>query len=58
MEEAGGKECKESRVKNRESCRSNKMEKRCESDRERDEVFPATFGDEGKNGLKLDDDKK
>ena len=33
-----------------------KMEGRCESDRAGDEVYPATFGDEEKNGLKLDDD--
>ena len=32
------------------------MEKRCESDRGEDEVHAATFGDEEKNGLKLDDD--
>ena len=33
------------------------MEGRCESGRGRDEVYLATFGDEEKNGLKLDDDE-
>ena len=32
------------------------MEGRCESDCGRDEVYPATFGDEERTGLKLDDD--
>ena len=32
------------------------MEGKCESDRGGDEVYPATFDDEEKNGLKLDDD--
>ena len=31
------------------------MEGSCESDRGWNEVYPATFGDEGKTGLKLDD---
>ena len=46
----------ESRVEDRESSRSNEMEGRCESDREGDEVCPATFSDEEKTELKLDDD--
>ena len=54
MEEAGGRECNESRVEDRESCRSNEMEGRHESDRGGDEVFTATFGYEEKTGLKLD----
>ena len=54
MEEAGGREDEESRVKDRGSWRSNEMEGRCESDRGRDEVYPATFGNEEKTGLKLD----
>ena len=54
MEEASGRECEENWVEDRESCRSNEMEGRCESDRGRDEVYPATFGDEEKNGLKMD----
>ena len=37
----------------RGSCRLNEME-RCESDRARHEVYPATFGDEEKTGLKVD----
>ena len=53
MEEAGGRECEESRVKDRESWRSNEMEERCESDRGGDEGYPATFGYE-KTGLRLD----
>ena len=32
------------------------MEGRCENDRGGDEVYPSTFGDEKKTGLKLDDD--
>ena len=32
------------------------MEGRCESDCGRDEVYPATFGNEEETGLKLDDD--
>ena len=34
------------------------MKGRCESDFGRDEVYPATFGDEEKTGLKLDDDDR
>ena len=33
------------------------MEGRCEGDREGGVVYPATFGDEEKNGLKLDGDE-
>ena len=54
MEEAGGRECEESLVEDQGSCKSNEMEGRCESEHERDEVYPATFGDQEKNGLKLD----
>ena len=54
MEEAGGRKCGESRVEDQGSCRSNEMEGRCESDCGRDEVYPATFGDEERAGLKLD----
>ena len=54
MEEAGGRECEESLVKDRGSRRSNEMEGRCESDRGGDEAYPATFGNEKKTGLKLD----
>ena len=54
MEEAGGRKWKESRVKDRGSWRSNEMEERCESDRGGDEMYPATFGNEKKTGLKLD----
>ena len=54
MEEAGGREREESRVEDRGSCRSNEMEGRCESDRGGDEVYPATFGDEERTGLKLE----
>ena len=32
------------------------MEGRCESNRGSNEVYPATFSDEGKTALKLDDD--
>ena len=46
MDEAGGRECEESRVKNRGSCRLNEMEGRCESDRARGEMYPAIFGNE------------
>ena len=52
--EAGGGECEESRVKDRESWRWNEMEGRYESDRGGDEVHPATFRNEEKTGLKLD----
>ena len=48
MEEAGGRECEESRVEDAESCRSNEMKGRCENDCGRDEVYLATFGDEEK----------
>ena len=51
MEEAGGRECEKSRVKDRGSWRS-----RCESNRGGDEVYPATFGNE-KTELKLDEKK-
>ena len=54
MEEAGGRECEESRVQNQRSCRSNEMEGRWESDRGGDEVYAATFGNEEKTELKLD----
>ena len=54
MEEAGGREREESRVKHRVSWRSNEMEGRCESDRGGNEVYPATFGNEEKPGLKQD----
>ena len=50
VEEAGRRECEESRVEDRGSCKSNAMEGRCESDCERDEVYPATFGDKEKTG--------
>ena len=50
IKEAGRRECEESRVEDRRSCRSNKMEGRCESDRGGDEVHPATYGDEEKTG--------
>ena len=53
-EEAGGRECEESRVKDRGSWRSNEMEIRCESNRGGDEVYPATFRNEEKTGLKQD----
>ena len=56
MEEAGGREYEESRVEDRESCRSNEMERKCESDCGGDEVYPATFSDDEKTGLKLDGD--
>ena len=49
MEEARGRECEESWVEDRRSCRSNEMEGRCESDRGGDEVHLATFGDEEKS---------
>ena len=54
MKEAGGRECEESRVEDRRSCRWNEMEGRSESDRGGDEVYSATFGDEEKTELKLD----
>ena len=38
MLEAGGRECEESLVEDRGSCRSNEMEGRYESDRGRDKV--------------------
>ena len=47
-------ECEESRVKDRGSWRSNEMEGRCESDCGGDEVYPITFENEDKTGLKLD----
>ena len=53
--EGGGRECEGSRVEDRGSCRSNKMEGRCESNHGGDEVYPATFGNE-EIALKLDDD--
>ena len=53
MEKAGERECEESLVEDQGSCRSNEMEGRCESEHRRDEVYPATFGDKEKNGLKL-----
>ena len=53
MEEAGGRVCEKSLIKDQGSCRSNEMEGRCESKHGRDEVYPATFGDKEKNGLKL-----
>ena len=56
MKETGGRECGESRVEDRGSCRPNEMEGRCESDWGRDEVYPAASGDEERTGLKLDDD--
>ena len=51
-EEAGGREGGESWIEDRESCRSNKVKGRCESDCGKDEVYSATFGDD-KTGLKL-----
>ena len=56
MEKAGGRECEGSRVEDRGSCRLNKMEGRCESNRGGDEVYSATFGNEEETVLKLDDD--
>ena len=50
---AGGRESEESPVKDRGSWGSNEIEGRCESDRGGDEVFPVTFGNEEKTGLKL-----
>ena len=44
---------KESRVEDGRSCRSNEMEGRCESNRGGDEVYPAAFGNEEENELKL-----
>ena len=54
MEEAGGRECEESRVEDGRSCRSNETEGRSESDHGGDEVYSATFGDKEKTELKLD----
>ena len=54
MEEAGGRECEESRVKDRGSWRLNEMEERCESDCRGDKVYPVTLGNKKKTGLKLD----
>ena len=54
MEEVDGRECEVSRVKDRGNCRSNEMEGRSESDCGGDEVYPVTFDDEEKTGLKLD----
>ena len=51
MEEAVGREREESRVEDRRSWRSNEMEGRYHGG---DEVYPATFGNEKKTGLKLD----
>ena len=48
MEEAGGREREGSRAEDRGSCRWNKIEVRCESNRGGDEAYPATFGDEEK----------
>ena len=45
VKETSGRECEESRVEDRGSCRSNEIEGRCESDCGRDEVCLATFGD-------------
>ena len=56
MKDADGRECEESLVEDRGSCRSNEMEGRYERDCERNEVYPATFGDEEKYGWKPDDD--
>ena len=50
MEEVGGRECGENRVEDGGSCRSNEIEGRCESDCGRDEVYPASFGDEERPG--------
>ena len=52
MEEAGGRECEESRIEDQRSCRSNEMEGRSKSDRGGDEVYSATFGEEEKNRIK------
>ena len=57
MEEVGGRECEESRVKDRGSWRSNEMEGRCESDCRGNEVYPATFRNEEKTGLKLEQEE-
>ena len=48
MEEAGGRECEESRVEDLGNCRSNQMKGRCKSDRGGDVVLPVTFGGEEK----------
>ena len=57
MEEAGGRQCEESRVEDQGSCRSNEMKGRCENNCGGDEVYPATFRNEEENGLKLNDDE-
>ena len=49
------RECEKSGFEDQGSCRSNEMVGRCESNCVRDEVYPATFGDEEKTGLKMDD---
>ena len=49
-----GRECEETGVEDRGSCRSSEMEGRCESDCGRGEVYQATFGNEEKTALKLD----
>ena len=54
MEEAGGRECEGSRVEDQESCRSNEMEGRCESNRGGDEVYQRCNQEETR--LKLEDD--
>ena len=54
MKDAGEREVEGSRVENRGSYRLNEREGRCKSDCEGDEVYPASFGDKQKNGLKLD----
>ena len=51
MEETGGSACG-SRVEDQGSCRLDEMEGRCESNCRRDEVYPATFGDEERTRLK------
>ena len=56
MEEADGRECEGSRVEDRGSCRSKEMEGRCKSNRGGDELYPATFENQEKTGLKLNDD--
>ena len=43
MEEAGGRECEESLVENRGSCRWNEMGERCESNRGEDKVYQAVL---------------
>ena len=51
VEEAGGRECEESWVEDRGSCRSNGMEGRCESN-----LNGTEGGNEEETELKLDDD--